>query len=65
VLGNMRLGGLKFRVDIPDVLCAELHRCRELCGGKKGLIDGQPLGRPGGPASKDRGPQPRSGAFAG
>ena len=45
VLGSMRLRELEFRVDILDVLYAELRRCRKLCGGKKGLIDHRPLGR--------------------
>jgi alkanesulfonate monooxygenase SsuD/methylene tetrahydromethanopterin reductase-like flavin-dependent oxidoreductase (luciferase family) len=45
VLGGMRLRELEVRVDILDVLYAELRRCRKLCGGKKGLVDRRPLGR--------------------
>ncbi len=45
VLGNMRLRDLETRVDILDVLYAELRRCRRLCGGRKGLVDHRPLGR--------------------
>jgi hypothetical protein len=45
VLGKMRLRELEIRVDIFDVLYAELRRCRKLCGGKQGLVDHRPLGR--------------------
>jgi integrase len=45
VLGGMRLREVEVRVDILDVLYAELRRCRELCGGRKGLVDHRPLGR--------------------
>jgi integrase len=45
VLGKMRLRELEIRVDILDVLYAELRRCRKLCGGKKDLVDHRPLGR--------------------
>lgn len=43
VLGNMRLRDLETRVDVLDVLYAELRRCRRLCGGRKGLVDHRPL----------------------
>jgi hypothetical protein len=45
VLGKMRLRELEIRIDILDVLYAELRRCRKLCGGKKGHLDHRPLGR--------------------
>lgn len=45
VLGKRRLRELEVQVDILDVLYAELHRCRKLCGGRKGLVDHRPLGR--------------------
>ena len=45
VLGKMRLRELEIRVDIFDVLYAELRRCRKLCDGKQGLVDHRPLGR--------------------
>lgn len=45
VLGTMRLRELEIRVDVFDVLYAELRRCRRLCAGRKGLVDHRPLGR--------------------
>jgi integrase len=46
VLGGIRLRELERRVDVLDGLYAELRRCRKLCGGRKGLIDHRPPGRP-------------------
>jgi integrase len=44
VLGRMRLRELEVRVDILDVLYAELRRCRRLCGGRP-MTDHRPVGR--------------------
>ena len=44
VLGSMKLRELEVRVDILDVLYAELHRCRRLCG-RRELVDHRPIGR--------------------
>jgi integrase len=44
VLGQMRLRELEVRVDILDVLYAQLRRCRRLCGGRP-LTDHRPIGR--------------------
>ena len=35
---------LEIRVDILDVLYAELRRCRKLCGGEQGLVYHRPPG---------------------
>lgn len=44
VLGKMRLRELEVRVDILDVLYAELHRCRRLCAGRA-MTNHRPIGR--------------------
>ena len=40
----MKLREIEVRVDILDVLYAELHRCRRLCG-RRELVDHRPIGR--------------------